>query len=88
MMKKIKLLTIIISTAAFGLTAGFLQAATPAPASSSDTNEKKPIQILFKNVNIFNGFDDTLAEGMSVLVEANYIKQVGKNITAPDALSC
>lgn len=84
-MKKIKLLTIIIATAAFGLTAGFLQAATPAPASSSDTNEKKPIQILFKNVNIFNGFDDTLAEGMSVLVEANYIKQVGKNITAPDA---
>ncbi len=85
MMKKIKLLTLIISTAAFGLTAGFLQAAAPAPASSSDTDEKKPIQILFKNVNIFNGFDDTLAEGMSVLVEANYIKQVGKNITAPDA---
>lgn len=85
-MKKIKLLTIIISTAAaFGLSAGLLQAAAPASASSGDTVEKKPIQILFKNVNVFNGFDDSLAEGMSVLVEANYIKQVGMNITAPDA---
>ena len=48
-------------------------------------DEKKPIQILFKNVNIFDGFSDKLKMNMSVLVEANYIKEVGKSINAPGA---
>ncbi len=47
--------------------------------------EKKPVQILFENVNIFNGFDDKLEKNMSVLVEANFIKEVGPNISAPGA---
>jgi len=48
-------------------------------------DEKKPVQILFKNVNIFDGFSDKLKINMSVLVEANYIKEVGKTINAPGA---
>jgi imidazolonepropionase-like amidohydrolase len=44
-----------------------------------------PKQILIKNVNIFDGFRDRLQEGMDVLVEENFIKEVGKSITAPGA---
>jgi len=54
------------------------------PSVQAD-EEKKPIQILFANVNIFDGFSDKLQENMSVLVEDNYIKEVGKFINAPTA---
>ena len=56
----------------------FAAGAPPAPAAP--TEEKKPVQILFTNVNIFDGFSDKLQNNMSVLVEANYIKEVGKKI--------
>ena len=52
--------------------------ATPAAAA----DEKKPVQILFKNVNIFNGNDDKLAIGQDVLVEGNLINKIGKGLTA------
>jgi imidazolonepropionase-like amidohydrolase len=39
--------------------------------------EAKP-QILFTDVNIFDGKTDTLAEGMSVLVKGNLIKKIAK----------
>jgi imidazolonepropionase-like amidohydrolase len=60
-------------------------AAGAPPAAEAPAEEKKPVQILFKNVNIFDGFSDKLAMGMSVLVEGNFIKEVGKSINAPDA---
>ncbi|UCH46563.1 MAG: amidohydrolase family protein [Betaproteobacteria bacterium] len=60
----------------------FAFASAPAIA---DQHEKKPVQVLFKNVNIFDGFSDKLQMNMSVLVEANYIKEVGKSIDAPGA---
>ena len=41
-------------------------------------------QTLFTNVNIFDGKSDKLAMGMSVLVEGNLIKQVGKDVKARD----
>ena len=44
-----------------------------------------PKQVLIKNVNIFDGFDDRLQDGMDVLVEENFIKEVGKSISAPGA---
>ena len=47
--------------------------------------DDKPTQVLFKNVNIFDGFSDKLSMGMSGLVEGNYIKEVGKSISAPGA---
>ena len=53
------------------------------PVTAAD--EKKPKLTLITNVNIFDGFSDTLAEGMSVLVEDNHIKEVGKSIKAPRA---
>ena len=60
-------------------------AAGAPPKAEAAAEEKKPVQILFKNVNIFDGFSDKLAMGMSVLVEGNFIKEVGKSINAPDA---
>ncbi|MBW2196337.1 MAG: amidohydrolase family protein, partial [Deltaproteobacteria bacterium] len=51
----------------------------------AQAEKKKPIQVLFTNVNIFDGFSDKLQSNMSVLVEANYIKEVGKSINAPGA---
>ncbi len=60
--------------------------AAGAPAAAKAAAEKsKPVQILFTNVNIFDGFSDKLQNNMSVLVEANFIKEVGKKINAPDA---
>ncbi len=79
-MSKRKLAAAVVSAAAL-----FTMALTPVMAEDKKKEEKKPVQILFKNVNIFNGFDDKLDKGMSVLVEANFIKEVGKSINAPDA---
>ena len=53
-----------------------------APAKSAD--EKPKPQILITDVNIFDGKSDMLTEGMSVLVEGNLIKQVGKDLKAGD----
>ena len=46
--------------------------------------EEELIQILFTNVNIFDGFSPELQNGMSVLVENNFIKEVGKSIKKPE----
>jgi imidazolonepropionase-like amidohydrolase len=40
------------------------------------TAQDAPKQILFTNVNVFDGFGPELQMGMNVLVEDNYIKQV------------
>ena len=47
---------------------------------------EKPAQILITNVNIFDGFSDNLTNGMSVLLEGNYIKEVGKDLKAGDGV--
>jgi imidazolonepropionase-like amidohydrolase len=57
-------------------------ALTPAIAQE----DEPPVRVLFTNVNVFDGFADTLQKDMSVLVEGNYIKQVGKSIKAPGAI--
>ena len=61
----------------------FLGSAVASTLAFADQHGKKPVQVLFKNVNIFDGFSDKLQMNMSVLVEANYIKEVGKNIKKP-----
>ena len=63
----------------------FAAAVVLAYAPAADAQEKKPTQILFTNVNIFDGKSDKLDKGMSVLVEGNLIKQIGKGDIEADA---
>lgn len=56
--------------------------AVPASVEAEDA----PRQVLFTNVNIFNGVDGELMKNWSVLVEGNLIKTVSATaIDAPDA---
>lgn len=68
-------------TLALGLSQAWLLAAALtlgyAPAAIAQDIKPEP-QVLFTNVNIFDGKSDKLAEGMSVLVEGNLIKKVAK----------
>ena len=43
---------------------------------------KKPAQILFTNVNVFDGKNEQLSIGQDVLVEGNLIKTIGKGLKA------
>ena len=83
-MKKILKQTVLGGTLTALLSLQSLAFASGDPSAASD-EEKKPVQIMFTNVNVFDGFSDKLQDNMSVLVEANYIKEVGKEINAPDA---
>ena len=47
--------------------------------------ENSPDQILFTNVNVFDGKSDKLAQGVEVLVEGSLIKAVGRRISADKA---
>jgi imidazolonepropionase-like amidohydrolase len=53
-------------------------------AAEAKKDKPKP-QVLFTNVNIFNGFDGKLANNMSVLIEGDHIIKVGRNIKASNA---
>jgi imidazolonepropionase-like amidohydrolase len=59
------------------LTVAFLLAVTAYPSASVGA-EEKPKRVVFTNVNVFDGKSDALAEGMSVVVEGNLIKEVSK----------
>ena len=51
------------------------------------TAQDAPKQVLFTNVNVFDGFGPELQMGMNVLVEGNHIKQVSAEpIVVPDAI--
>ncbi len=68
-----------------GAVASFVLAFAPHAALAQDD---APRQVLFTNVNIFNGIDGELMENGSVLVEGNLIKTVSAEaIDAPDAYS-
>lgn len=45
----------------------------------SVAEEKPPQQVLFTNVNIFDGNNETIATGMNLLVEGNKIKTISKD---------
>ncbi|NIS88603.1 MAG: amidohydrolase family protein [Woeseiaceae bacterium] len=69
-----KILTLAVALAALSL---------PFVAASQDD---APKQILFTNVNVFDGHADELAMGMNVLVEDNLIKEISEeSISAPGA---
>jgi imidazolonepropionase-like amidohydrolase len=64
------------------LSVTFFAAASSLPAAETDA----PRQVLFTNVNIFDGVGPALIENGSVLVEGNLIKTVSSTpIEAPDA---
>ncbi len=55
-------------------------------AKAKEHQEEALPQVLFKNVNVFNGTEHKLHEGMNVLVTGNKIEKIGKGISAgPDA---
>jgi imidazolonepropionase-like amidohydrolase len=61
-------------------------AAAPAADAAEAQAEDAPRQVLFTNVNIFNGTDGELIENGAVLVEGNLIKTVSSSpIDAPEA---
>jgi len=47
-------------------------------------DEAEPNRIMFTNVNVFDGVNDSLDMNTSVLVEGNIIKSVGSSITVPE----
>lgn len=66
-----------------GAVASFLLTMVPHLGTAQ---EDAPRQVLFTNVNVFNGVDGELMENGSVLVEGNLIKTVSADaIDAPDA---
>ncbi|MEM9695121.1 MAG: amidohydrolase family protein, partial [Myxococcota bacterium] len=72
----------IVSTLRACMTATTMIAVSTVAAISQD----EPSQVLFTNVDIFNGVDETLIEDGSVLVEGNLIKTVSDAaIDAPGA---
>ena len=54
-------------------------------ATALHAQEEDLSRVLITNVNIFNGVDDKLATGQSVLIEGNLIKQVGPGLSADGA---
>ena len=59
--------------------AGLAFMALTNPAIAQD---EAPTQILFTNVNVFDGSSESLQEGMSVLVEGNLIKAISSSSIA------
>jgi len=59
-----------------------LTAITAFIASAVAQEDKPKPQVLFTNVNVFDGNSDELAVGQDVLVEGNLIKQIGKGLKA------
>ncbi len=58
-------------------------AITTSTVYAEETKQEAPKpQVLFKNVNVFDGKSDMLRKGMNVLVEGNLIKTVSKGAKA------
>lgn len=56
--------------------------ASVAVPNISAQEKEQVTQILFKNVNIFDGKNEKLANGMNLLVEGNKIVKIGKVLKA------
>ena len=54
-------------------------------SGSATAQSTRPQQILFANVNVFDGTSDSLTQGVDVLVEGNLIKELGPNLSAANA---
>jgi len=60
---------------------GALCAAAAIATAQAQTAEVK--RVLFQNASVFDGKNEQLAEGVSVLVEGNKISKIAKSISAP-----
>lgn len=67
---------IICRSLSLTIAAVLAMAATSLVVSAAE--EKAPQQVLFTNVNIFDGTSDKLATGMNLLVEGNTIKTISE----------
>ena len=65
--------------ALLGLAFGWLSAIAP---NSAWAEEPPRSQVLFQNVNVFDGKTNGLAKGVDVLVEGNTIADIGKGLAA------
>jgi imidazolonepropionase-like amidohydrolase len=54
-----------------------------ATGFATASEEDKPVQILFTNVNIFDGKSEALDMNTNVLIEGNLIKKIGPSIPMP-----
>src|SRR5210317_2592748 len=55
-----------------------------AVTAAAVDDEQKPQQVLFTDVNVFDGKSEDLKMGVNVLVEDNIITSVGAQTTAAD----
>lgn len=83
MIKTAFLTAVLTVTVAFAVSSSLMAASTGA-AKAAEQGEKKPVHILFTNVNVFDGFSDKLQMKTRVLVENNFIKEVGEKVTASE----
>lgn len=67
----------IFSAAAVSVIAALLLTAPLSWAAGSDST-----QLLFKNVNVFDGKSDDLKMGVNVLIEGNLITKIGAGVSA------
>ncbi len=51
----------------------------PPIQATAAVEETAPTQVLFKNVNVFDGKSERLAKGMDVLVVGNKIKEISSS---------
>jgi len=72
--KKFPIVAVVLAIATTGMS-------LPLNAATAET--KPPSQIVIQNVNIFDGVNEELAKGMSVLVEGNKIAKIAKSIPPP-----
>jgi len=66
--------------------AALISAIVLPQAHAQEKKSEAPPQVLFNNVNVFNGTENKLYEGLNVLVTGNRIEKIGKDVSGrPDA---
>jgi len=72
--KTFKIIAVVLAIATTGMS---------LPLNTATAETKPPSQIVIQNVDIFDGKNEKLAKGMSVLVEGNKIAKIAKSIPVP-----
>lgn len=85
--KSIKLSLFVFTLMAFGFNKAIAQDEEIQTEAAVEQVQEAPLkpQVLFTNVNIFDGKSSRLAKGMNVLVEENRIKKISKSAIDPNS---